>query len=68
MSSHYKLFKNISFLDHIRYKEDAVNTKAGVCITTDKLRIVQIKLKKIIVKSVLFEIAKLLKKYIQTQI
>ncbi len=55
--------KDISFLDHIRYKEDAGNTKAGVCITTDRfVKLLPNKTQKIIVKSVLFEIAKLLKK------
>tara|TARA_Y100000768_G_scaffold216089_1_gene162866 strand:- start:290 stop:1267 length:978 start_codon:yes stop_codon:yes gene_type:complete len=55
--------KDISFLDHIRYKEDAGNTKAGICITTDRLvNLLPNKTQKIIVKSVLFEMAKLLKK------
>ena len=55
--------KDISFLDHIRYKDDASNTKAGICITTDRfVKLLPNKTQKIIVKSVLFEIAKLLKK------
>ena len=54
---------DISFLDHVRYKEDAGNTKAGICITTDRfVKLLPNKTQKIIVKSVLFEIAKLLKK------
>ena len=43
-------------------RNDAGKTKAGICITTDKFeKLLPNKTQKIIVKSVLFEIAKLLK-------
>ena len=43
--------------------KDAANTKAGICITTDRFaKLFPNKTQKIIVKKVLFEIAKLLKK------
>ena len=53
---------DITFFDTIKYKLLANNTKASVCITTDKLeKFLPKKIEKIIVKKVLFELAKTLK-------
>ena len=54
----------ISFFDSIKYKEIASTTKAGFCITTEKLKMyLPSTCSKIIVKSVLFEVAKIASKY-----
>ena len=54
---------DLTFFDSIKYKLLAQNTKASYCITTHKLeKILPKNTKKIIVKSVLFELAKVLKK------
>ena len=53
----------LTFFDSIKYKEFAAKTKASACITTEKIKkIFTKKLEKIIVKNVLFELAKVLKK------
>ncbi len=54
---------DLTFFDSIKYKSDALNTKASYCITTKKLeKFLPKGIKKIIVKNVLFELAKVLKK------
>ncbi len=54
--------KDISFFDSIKYKSLALKTRAGVCITTKELeKFLPKSIKKIIVKNVLFELAKILK-------
>ncbi len=54
---------DISFFDHIRYKDEAIKTEAGICITTEKLsKILPKKIQTINVDNVLFEVAKILKK------
>ena len=54
---------DLTFFDSIKYKSYALNTKASYCITTEKLeKFLPIGVKKIIVKNVLFELAKVLKK------
>ena len=54
---------DLTFFDSIRYKSFALSTKAGACITTEKLKnFLPSKIEKIIVKNVLFELAKVLKK------
>ena len=54
---------DITFFDSIRYKSDASLTKASACITSQKLeKFLPKKVEKIIVKNVLFELAKVLKK------
>ena len=54
---------DLTFFDSIRYKSSANNTKAGLCITTDKLKAHLPKNSAvIIVKNVLLELAKVLKK------
>jgi len=54
---------DISFFDSIKYKNSAIKTKAGVCITTSELEKFLPKfVEKIIVKNVLFELANILKK------
>ncbi len=54
---------DISFLDSIKYKSLALKTNASVCITTDKLKsFLPSTTKTIVVKSVLFEMAVILKK------
>ena len=54
---------DLTFFDSIKYKSIAQNTKASYCITTEKLeKFLPNTTKKIIVKSVLFELAKVLKK------
>ena len=46
------------FFDSIKYKDIASTTKAGFCITTDKLKMyLPTACTKIVVKSVLFEVA-----------
>ena len=54
---------DITFFDSISYKSYAESTKAGACITTEKLKKYLSKNTQIIiVKNVLFELAKILKK------
>ncbi len=54
---------DITFLDSIKYKDDALSTNGGICITTEKLKNHLPKnVTKIIVKNVLYELAKVLKK------
>ena len=54
---------DLTFLDSINYKNYAIKTKAGACITNSKLeKYLPNKINKIIVKNVLFELAKALKK------
>ena len=54
---------DLTFFDSIKYKPDALITKASFCITTKKLeKFLPGKAEKIIVKNVLFELAKVLKK------
>ena len=54
---------DLTFFDSPKYKSIAENTKASYCITTQKLeKFLPKQTKKIIVKSVLFELAKILKK------
>ena len=53
---------DITFFDSIKYKDLALKTKAGYCITTEKLKIFLPKTcSTIIVKQVLFELAKIVK-------
>lgn len=55
--------KDISFFENIKYKTYAIKTKAGVCITNEKLeKYLPHKTKKIIVNNVLFELSNILKK------
>ena len=55
--------QDLTFFDSIKYKSDALNTKASFCITTSKLeKFLSKSTEKIIVKNVLFELAKVLKK------
>ena len=54
---------DITFFDSLKYKELASETKASYCITTNKLeKYLPSNTKTIIVKNVLFELAKVLKK------
>jgi len=54
---------NLSFFDSIKYKSDAEKTKAGACLTTDKLKkFLPTNTEKIIVKNVLYTLALILKK------
>ena len=54
---------DLSFFDSIKYKEDLIKSKAGACLTTKRLeKIVPLRIEKIIVENVLFELAKALKK------
>ena len=53
---------DLTFFDSIKYKSSALNTKASFCITTEKLeKFLPTHTQKIIVKKVLFELAKVLK-------
>ncbi len=53
----------VSFFESVKYKEIAINTKASACITTEKIsKFLPKTTDKIIVKNVLFELAKVLKK------
>ena len=53
--------KDLTFFDSIKYKSQAINTKAGACITTEKLSNLLPKNTQIIlVKNVLLELAKAL--------
>ncbi len=54
---------DISFFDSLKYKDQAYNTKAGICLTTEKLKkFLPEETEKIIVKNVLLELSKLLRK------
>ena len=54
---------DLTFFDSIKYKSKATNTKASYCLTTEKLeKFLPKGVEKIIVKNVLFELAKVLKK------
>ena len=54
---------DLTFFDSVKYKPFAQDTNASFCITTKKLeKFLPNKLEKIIVKNVLFELAKVLKK------
>ena len=53
---------DISFFDSIKYKDDILKTKASVCITSTKLeKFLPNQITKIIVKNVLFELARVTK-------
>ena len=53
---------DLTFFDSIKYKSLALNAKASHCITTEKLKFfLPNNVEKIIVKNVLFELAKVLK-------
>jgi UDP-3-O-[3-hydroxymyristoyl] glucosamine N-acyltransferase len=53
---------DLTFFDSIKYKSSAINSKAGACITTSSLsQFLPKKVIKIIVKNVLFDLAKVLK-------
>ena len=53
---------DLTFFDSIKYKSNAIKTKASACITTDKLeKYLPKNVQRIIVKNVLFELAKTLK-------
>ena len=54
---------DISFLNSLKYKSEAIKTKAGACITTSHLKqFLPNNVEKIIVKNVLYELALVLKK------
>ena len=54
---------DISFFDSLKYKSEAIKTKAGACITTNHLKqFLPKNVEKIIVKNVLYELAVVLKK------
>lgn len=54
---------DLTFFDSLKYKSQASSTEASFCITTSKLeKFLPKKVEKIIVKNVLFELAKVLKK------
>jgi UDP-3-O-[3-hydroxymyristoyl] glucosamine N-acyltransferase len=58
---------DLTFLDSIKYKSEANTTQGTVCITTEKLKkYISNKTEVIIVKNVLFELAKILKKIYPT--
>ena len=53
---------DLTFFDSIKYKTQASNTKAGFCLTTDRLKAhLPKKVKIIIVKNVLYNLALILK-------
>tara|TARA_B110001452_G_scaffold246586_1_gene232011 strand:+ start:314 stop:1282 length:969 start_codon:yes stop_codon:yes gene_type:complete len=55
---------DITFLDSVKYKSFAGNTKANFCITTEKFKkYLPSTCKAILVKNVLFELAKITKKF-----
>ena len=59
--------KDITFFDSIKYKHDALSTKGGLCITTEKLKnYLPNNLPSLIVKNVLYELAIVLKKIYPT--
>ena len=57
-------YSDITFLESVNYIEFAKSTKAGFCLTTDKLKIYLPKAcEPIIVKNVLFELCKVTRKF-----
>ena len=57
---------DLTFFDSIKYKFYASRTKASFCITTEKLKkFLPDNVQKIVVKNVLYELAKILKKFYQ---
>ncbi len=53
---------DLTFFDSIKYKNDAIKTKGGACLTTFQLnKYLPKHVERIIVKNVLFELAKILK-------
>ena len=55
---------DLTFFDSIKYKSSAIKTKASFCITTEKLeKFLPASTERIIVKKVLFELAKVLKMF-----
>ena len=57
---------DLTFFDSTKYKLFASQTKASFCITTEKLKFfLPDNVQKIIVKNVLYELAKILKKFYQ---
>ena len=53
---------DLTFFDSVKYKDNLVNTQGGACLTTSKLeKFLPKNLQKIIVKNVLYELAKALK-------
>ena len=53
--------KDLTFFDSLKYKQSAINTEAGACITNEKLeKFLPKKIKKIIVKNILLELAQAL--------
>ncbi len=53
---------DLTFFDHIKYVELAYKTRAGACVTTEKLKkFLPKKTEIIVVKNVLFELAKIVK-------
>ena len=53
---------DLTFFDSIKYRQDAMKTQASYCLTTEKLKkFLPKNIKVIVVKNVLFEIAKILK-------
>ena len=60
---HLANFNDLTFFDSIKYKNYAVNTNAGVCITKKNLeKYLPTKTQKIITNNVLLELAKTIKK------
>ena len=54
---------DLTFFESVKYKDQAIKTNAFACITTEKLeKLLPKKIEKIIVKNVLLELAKILKK------
>ena len=54
--------KDLTFFDNVKYKVDTINSNAKYCITTEKLKKhLPNKFELIIVKNVLFELARILK-------
>ena len=57
---------DLTFFDSIKYKSSASTTKASYCITTEKLKkFLPDNVQKIVVKNVLYELAKILKQFYQ---
>ena len=52
---------DLTFFDSIKYKLEAKSTKSTICVTTEKLKsFLPNEVNKIVVKNVLFELAKIL--------
>ena len=59
---HLAAKNDISFFDSIKYKSEALSTKASFCLTNEKLaKFLPNKVEKIVVKNVLYELAKIIK-------